>query len=134
MAAVTGTILDVSSAFTPSGAQSSSDAAPQAVEYAILDLTFAGTYASAGNSTTAATGAGIAASRRDGRTYTILSACCVAFGDLNGTKIGAKNATVSADVLTMELTTGDGSTEWADGLMSTAWNAGIKVAVFYKAA
>ncbi len=93
----------------------------------------AGTYASADNANAAAVGAAIAATRRDGRTITLLSAAFAAPGKLAaGTVIGAKTVAVSTDALTMELTQGDLSTEVADGALTDTFAEPIQLFVCFK--
>jgi hypothetical protein len=129
MAAVTGTIRSVTAADLPHSFKRTSGGS--LIEAAFLDVTFAGTYASADNASLANVHTAIVASRRDARTYALLSAGFAGPGDLNGSMIGAKTIATSGNTLTCELTTGDMSTEWSDGALSTAWNEGVKFFVLY---
>src|SRR5258708_4921017 len=117
MAAVAGTNIQVHGHTTPNGFVKSSDG-KQVLGCFVSVRTFTGTYASADNASIAAVGAAITASRRDGRTATLLRVVMAAPGkSSDGTVIGAKTEAVSTDAVTCELTQPDLSTEQADGLL-----------------
>lgn len=132
MAAVTLTVGQVHGHTTPNGFAKASDG-KQVLGCFVGITAVAGTYASADNGSAAAVGAAIAASRRDGRTVTLLQACMAAPGKkADGTVIGAKTVTVSTDALTMELTQADLSTEHADGALNNTFSDPIQLFVLYK--
>lgn len=132
MAAVTLTVGQIHSHETPNASTKASDG--KNVLSCIVGITaVAGTYAAADNASAAAVGAAIAASRRDGRTVTLIAACMAAPGKLAaGTVIGAKTVAVSTDALTMELTQADLSTEVADGALTDTFLEPISLRVTYK--
>lgn len=131
MAAVTGTVTRVFDFQTPAGPQKTSGNA--ALETCKIQVTFAGTYASGDDSSTANVHTAIANARRDGRTYALKSAGFVGFGDLNGSLMGANTVATSTNTMTAQLLQADMSTEWADGALSTAWNSGVIFQVTYTA-
>lgn len=132
MAAVAGTNLQVHGHTTPNGFAKASDG-KQVLGCFVSIATFTGTYASADNASIAAVGAAIAASRRDGRTVTLLQACLAAPGkESTGTVIGAKTVAISTDAITCELTQADLSTEHADGLLVSDLLEPITLFVLYK--
>ncbi len=130
MAAVTGTVASVHGFSTPAGPKKTSGS--KAIECAIIEVTFAGTYASGDDASTANVHTAIANARRDGKTIALISAGCVAPGDEAGALIGAKTVATSTNTMTCELTQADLSTERADGAMG-AWNSGVMFAVMYTA-
>lgn len=133
MAAVTGSVSRVFGHETPAGPQRSTATGTPAIRSCKIAVTFAGTYASADNASTANIHTAIANSLRDGRTIALIGAKFSAMGDLNGTAIGAKTVATSSNTMTCELTTADLSTEWSDGALSTNWVSGVLFDVTYTA-
>lgn len=93
------------------------------LQHAAVLFTMSGTYAQADNSTVAAVGAAISASRRNGKTVTLKDVMLwQAARKLSdpGILLGAKTLAVSTDAITFELTLGstdnvlDISTEFTD--------------------
>lgn len=129
MAAVTGTVARVWGHSTPTGPER--DSANAEIKSCFCAITFAGTYASGDNASTTLLGTAIGASLKNGKTISVIRMESAGLGDLNGTKIGSKTVAMASQTMTCELTTGDQSTEWADGAMSTAWNEGVPFFVLY---
>ena len=136
MAAVEGTIVSVSD-FSVQRADPTTGTA-SSVEYQIVscfvDVTFpAGTYVQADDATFAP-GTAIAASRRNGRTPTILQAAFAGFGRENGTPVGAGACTNSSGTVTCPILKKDLATERDAGAMSATWSQGIRFCVSFKEA
>ncbi len=136
MAAVTGTVVSVYNHQTPVGPKKTTAGAD--IKTCIIAVTYTGTYASAGNASIANVHTAIAGSLRDGKTIAVVSACWAGFGSLNGVQMGAITVANSTNTITSELTSGDASTEWADGALATygaaASDESIKYFVTYTAA
>lgn len=131
MAAVTGTITGV---FDITESSPKRTTAGASIVNCKIAVTFAGTYAAAGNSETLTVADAVEAFLHDGRALTLIDASWVAFGNLNGSKVGAKTTAISTTTMTAELTQADASTEWADGLMSTTWVEPIVFSCTFSAA
>lgn len=137
MAAVAGTIPTggVSNFSTVAGPKSTTAGA--AIESCVIAVAFTGTYASGDNASIANVHTAIANSRRDGKTIAVVSAGFAAPGRLGGTQMGAKTVATSTNTVTCELTSGDMSTEWADGALATfganATDERLKLFVTYTA-
>ena len=137
MAAVTLSSYQIHGHTTPNGFTKASDG-KQVLGCFVSIGAVAGTYASADNSSAAAVGAAIAASRRDGRTVTLLQACMASPGKkADGTVIGWRTAAanptgVSTDALLGELLQPDLSTEHADGALNDTFSEPITLFVLYK--
>lgn len=131
MAAVDGTVTGVFDISEESPKRTSAGAS---ILHCKVAMTFAGTYASAGNAQTLLLADAVEAFLHDGRALTLIDASWLAFGNLNGSKIGAKTTAISTTTMTAELTQADASTEWADGAMSTTWVEPIVFSCTFSAA
>ena len=131
MATVDGTITGV---YDISAGSPKRTTAGASIESCKVAVTFAGTYASAGNAQTLLLADAVEAFLHDGRALTLIDASWLAFGNLNGSKIGAKTTAISTTTMTAELTQADASTEWADGAMSTTWVEPIVFSCTFSAA
>lgn len=135
MAVVTGTVAQPFGFQTPAGP--SLNHTISSVEYetfcAFVPVTWvSGTYASGDNANF--NPAAMLETTRDGKTVTVLQACCVQAGQENGAIIGADACTVSANVVTCQLLQENLSTERADGSMSATWERPVVFAVWYRTA
>lgn len=137
MAAVALATLQVHNHTTPNGFAKASDG-KQVLGCFVSVGSVSGTYASADNASAAAVGAAIAASRRDGRTVTLLQACMASPGKkADGTVIGFRTAAanptgISTDAVLGELLQPDLSTEHADGALTETFSEPITLFVLYK--
>lgn len=138
MATVALTVGDIHSHATPHGYTTGSAAGKQVLTCLVELTAVAGTYASADDGTASAVGAAIAASRRDGRTVTLLRVAMAAPGaKADGTVIGTKNGAtyldgVNSDDIVQQLTQADLATEHADGALNDTFSVPITLAVTYE--
>lgn len=133
MATVAATNFQVHGFTTPNGFQKASDG-KQVVGCFVSFRTLAGTYAAADDCTLTDVGAAIAASRRDGRTVTLLQACMAAPGKkADGTVIGAGPvSSVASDDIVLPLLQADLSTEHANGALNDELSEPITLFVLFK--
>lgn len=101
MAVVSGTIKNVFGHTQVLGPTGDSSGNPALCCY--VSATFTGTYAQANDAQILAVDTAIQNSRRDGKTVTLLDACCAAPA-VGGSAMGAKLTAVSGSDLTMTLT------------------------------
>jgi hypothetical protein len=126
MAAVTGQVGDQTNAsgsgvfgFTaPSGNKRTTAGLP--IEGCYIGVRAAGTYAAGDGFSLANANTPIQNSRKDGKTVAVLDACFAHPGLYSGSQIGAKTVATSGNTITGLFTTGDMSTEWANGTMTAA--------------
>ncbi len=131
MAIVAGTIVNVSAFSTPAGFKTTSGG--KAVECAIIDATFTGTYDQTDEASIANVHSAIAASKRDGKTIALISAGCVAPGvEGAATLLGASKVATSANTITCQLNGPDMTTERAASPLAPM-SEGVKFAVMYTA-
>jgi len=126
MAAVTAVIGDQTNAsgsgvfgFTvPSGNKRTTAGA--VIECCYIQIRASGTYAAGDGFSLANANTAIQNCRKDGKTIAIISAGFAHPGKVSGAQIGAKTIANSGNTITGLFTTGDLSTEWANGAMTTA--------------
>lgn len=132
MPTVAATNFQIHGFTTPNGFQKASDG-KQVVGCFVSFRTLAGTYAAADDATLSGVGAAIAASRRDGRTVTLMQAAMAAPGKkADGTVIGTLAPTVSSDAIIVPLTQADLSTEHANGALNDELSEPITLFVLFK--
>lgn len=125
MAAVTGTVWSV--------ATTVSDAVTP-VQQALVLFTCSGTYAQADNGILAGVAALISASRRNGKTCTLLG-CMIGQPASNATDLtkilGLKTVAISTADITFEITDNDYTTEFADATALTAQSRPFGIVVAF---
>jgi hypothetical protein len=126
MTVVAGTVQD---AFDFAEAQGPSAAAVKVMTCKVNVIWPTGTYASGDDANFAA--ATKIATRRNGKTPTILQASPLSPGDENGTVIFAQACANAAGTVTCGLTQADLTTERANGAMSAVWNKPITFSVTF---
>lgn len=128
MAALVGTVVAVHSYASPHGPAKDSSGNP--CEFALVDATFTGTYASADDATILTLPTQMANKIRNGKTITVLDISAAAPGKLStGVVAGAKGASYATTTATATITQADLSTELADGAATVS--EPISFAVMY---
>ncbi len=119
MSAVTGTNFSPFNFETPAGYQKETSGNLQIESCFVSIGNITGTYVQGTGFSFAGVAAAIQAQRRDARTVTLLAAAPATLGTESGSLIGAKNVTVTSTDINGLLTTGDFSTEHANGAMGS---------------
>lgn len=133
MAVVSGTVKRAYGFTTVRNDQvSTTDTSEYVVWGCFVDVTWpSGTYAQADDANFAPATV-IAATRRNGKTPTILQAAFADAGNENGAIVGAGACTVTTGTVLCPLLQEDLTTEHANGAMSATWNRAVTFYVSFK--
>lgn len=135
MAAVVGTVQTVS--FIDDSYGPVVDSSGNLVRTALVEVTFAGTYAQANGGTLLALPTAIQNVLHNGKTVTVLGACAgppgqAGAGGIVPMGIMSSNVAYSGTTLTVHCTAGDLATEYADATAIGTFNRPIGILVTFK--